>query len=1344
MVQPGDVRDASDAAHVGSFPIAAVGASAGGLEPTAELLRGLGAEPHVATVIIHHLDPTHESGLVDILSRATTMPVVAAAEGARVEPNRVYVLPPNAGLLIRRGVLKLVPRSEEGGLHLPIDRFFESLALDRDGTAVGVVLSGSGFDGTEGVKAIKREGGIALAQDATAQYASMPQSAIATGCVDFILPPAGLARELRRMGAHPASPLAPTRDRPEAAEYLQILAAVRAASGIDFACYKPATVRRRLQRRLVMLGLTDLAAYVELLRREPAEVRALCEDVLIHVTGFFRESAAFDALRKHVFPKVCEHRPRDAPIRVWVPGCSTGEEVYSIAICLLEFLMEVQKDLPVQIFGTDLSPAIIERARAGRYPENIELVLSHERLQRFFTKNEAGYQIRRYVRDLCVFAQHDVTRDPPFSAMDLVSCRNLMIYLGPELQNRVIALLHFALREGGFLALGSAETTGTFAGFVAVDGKNKIYKRTSATPRSAFSFANPQLRSHFAAPPTGPTLPLERAIGNRSADSSDVQREADRLVLAAFGPPGVVVGDDLAIVQFRGPTGPFLEHAQGAASLDLLRTVREELRLPLRRAIDQARSTRRRAREVGLTLVDGERYRTVALEVVPFAVHPAEQGFLLVLFEDVTSKEAAAAAPSVARGSDAEQATESGLRQELASTRQYLESVIEQLEASNEELKAANEEIVSSNEELRSTNEELQSAKEELQATNEELRTLNDELKERNIEATRLSDDLTNVLTSAEIPILIVGRDLRLRRFTPSAGKVFGLLATDLGRSIRDVGRIVALAPELMPRIVEVIEHFAPVELSVQDGSGYRFRVWLRPYVTLDGRIDGIVISARDVDAESRTADRLVAATRYAEGIVETVRDGLVVLDPDLRVQSANTAFLDAFRLASKDVVGRRLDEIGRPELATPALRSVLEGLGQRGTTDDFRLEHTDETGSASVLLINARRIEGMGLLLVALQDVTEAERTRIARADLSFRDALTGAAEAIVMVDPAGRVLYANPAAAQVFGFEGEELTGMSVDLLLPERLRTIHAGHRAGHPATPSAPPVGPRRDVVGRRKDGSEFPIEVALSTMTRDDGPVVVAFVTDVTQRRETERQIALYQDRLRRMAFDAVLTEQRERRRIAIALHDRIGQAIALAQIKLTSVRGDLVGAPRAAVDGAVDVLERAIADQHTLIFDLSPPVLYDLGLKEALAWLAEDVEKRHGVHVGFVDDGSEKPLDDAAKAVVFRAVRELIMNVLKHAKAAAKVSLRRVHDELEVDVVDDGVGFPPETPADRPSGAGFGLLSVREQIAGLGGAMTIESAPRQGTRVSIRVPLQVRPSPSQKAPEQPTGEEETP
>jgi two-component system CheB/CheR fusion protein len=1320
-----------------SFPVVAIGASAGGLAPTSELLRELGGEPGLALVIIHHLDPTHASGLVDILSRSTPLPVTAATDGLCVEKNHVYVIPPNAGLLVAGGVLRLVPRSDEGGVHLPINRFFESLALDRDGLAGGVVLSGSGFDGTDGIKAIKREGGITLAQDATAEYGSMPESAIATGCVDFILPPVGLARELRRLGAYTPALRARPPSGTDGRDYLQILALMRRASGVDFASYKPTTIRRRMERRLFFRGLSDLSAYLELLQRDPAEVTALCEEALIHVTSFFRDPEVFEALCTLVFPKLCENRAENAPIRIWVPGCSTGEEVYSLAICLREFLRTARRELPIKIFGTDLSAAVVDKARSGRFSASIASEVSEGRLQGFFSKSEQGYQIRRDLRDVCVFAQHDVARDPPFAAMDLISCRNLMIYLGPELQDRVLGLLHYALNEPGFLLLGNAETVRAFPGFVVVDGKHKLYARTSAAPRQSFDFTTPHPPRDRSLPGPAVASLLEAGAGARSPGQSDVQREADRLVLAKFAPAGVVVNDDLVVIQFRGKTGAFLEHAPGAASLDLLHTAREELRLPLRRAIDHARSTDGTARETDIALYAEEKRRSVAIEVVPFWVQAARQRFFVVLFEDVTPAQTGAEG-RVMPAEAAAPAPENALGQELASTRQYLESVIEQLEATNEELKAANEEVVSSNEELRSTNEELQSAKEELQATNEELRTVNDEMRDRNVEATRLSDDLTNVLTSVEIPILMLGRDLRLRRFTPAAAKLFGLLASDLGRALNEVPRIIAVAPALVATVPEVLEHLRPIESTIQDASGRHFALSVRTYLTLDGRVDGTVVTARDIDAQTRSAERVEAARAYAQAVIDTVRDGLVVLDRELRITSANKAFLHTFRLACEQVLGRGLDELGRPELAGPSLSKLLGGMGVDEIVEGFRVQQNDGAGGPRAFMVNARRIEQTELLLVAYEDVTLAEH---ARAAIEFRDVLAGAAEGVLMVDTAGRVRFVNRSAAAIFGYESEELVGHPVDLLLPEPLRELHARERASYLAAPSPRIMGRSREVVGRRKDGTELPVEVTLSTVAQLGGAVVVAFVTDITERRIAEKKILAYQDELRRMSFDAAVTEERERRRIATALHDRMGQALALTQIKLTSIRDELAGDARSAVDGAVELLSQAIADARTLIFDLSPPILYDLGLEEALGWLAEDLQKRHGIKIEVVNDGAIKPLDDAAKVIVFRAVRELLMNVLKHAKTLeAKVTVTRSDGQCRIDVEDRGAGFDPEG-AREPGSVGFGLLSARAQIARLGGRLEIQSAPGRGTLATVQVPLQVsdaRPAPSaQSAPPDP-------
>ena len=1159
----------------GPFPIVGVGASAGGLAATSELLRHLGPDPRVALVIVHHLDRSHDSSLVDLLSRVTPLPVQIARDGGLVEANNVYVVPPNAGLEITAGRLKLTPRLEPGGLHLPVDHFFESLAADRTVDGIGVVLTGTGADGSMGIKTIKAGGGITFAQDASAEYGGMPQNAIATGCVDHVLPAGAIARELVRLGGR-ASLLGGNEE--DAAELPRILSALTRSSGIDFANYKQSTLQRRVQRRVVINRLPSWREYADLLERSPDEARALCDEVLIHVTSFFRDGEMFESLKTAVFPRLLAGRPRDACIRIWVPGCSTGEEVYSIAIALREYLADADAaEVPIKLFGTDVSPAAIDRARAGRYPASIKDNVAEGRLARFFVASDGAYQVRRDLRDLCVFAKQDATRDPPFAGMDLISCRNLMIYLGSPLQDRVLPIFHYALKELGFLVLGTSETIRSFPGFAALDLKNRIYTRTAAVPRLLFAFNDPPLTQ----------LAPHDVLPAKPSGGLDVQREADRLVLAEYAPPGVVITDDLAIVQFRGRTGGFLEPTPGVASFDLLRMVREDLRLVLRQTIDDARGRQTRARRTAVAI--GPRTGGVEIEVIPLRVGSSPQRFYVVLFREVNGPGGADAAVAAASAAVGENTDEHPLAQELAATRQYLESVIEQLEVSNQELRAANEEIVSSNEELRSTNEELQMAKEELQASNEELGTVNDEMTVRNLETTRLNDDLTNLLTSVEIPIVILGRDSCIRRFTPAAGKLFRLADGDIGRPIGETRPIIA-APELQGMINVVLQRLLPVDSSVQDDDGRWHQVTVRPYLTLDNRIDGTVVMAFDIDAAKKGTQLLGAARQYAESIVDTMRECLVVLDCQLRVRSANRAFRRMFALGDKDIVGQSLQQVGGGDWNVPALKRQLETLGTTDKIEGYRLEWASPSGARRAFLLNARHIEHTMSILLALEDVTEKERAELAvrRAELGFREMLSAAAEAIVMTDAAGRIVFANASSAGMFGYAPNELLGLSVETLVPERLRVAHVQHRARFAEAPSPRPMGIDRELRGRRKDGSEFPVEITLSPMPSEDGPLVVGFIADVTRRREADRRRA-YQEKLQQMTSMVAVAEERERRRIAVDLHDHIGQALALAQIKLTGLRGQVTGAVGGALDHAIELLARSIDDTRTLIFDLSPP-----------------------------------------------------------------------------------------------------------------------------------------------------------
>jgi two-component system CheB/CheR fusion protein len=839
----------TEPSNVASYPIVAIGASAGGLQAFSDLLRALPPEPGLALIFIPHLDPTHESAMVELLARTTRIPVRQAEEGVSVVYNAVYVLPPNSEMTISEGVLHLAKRDAARGHHMPIDTFLRSLASDQKSNAIGVILSGTANDGTAGLAAIKNEGGITFAQDPeTAKYDGMPSSAVAAGVVDYVLPVERIAEELVRLQQHPTEHERAT-DVFDGKERLlqEIFRLLKSYSKVDFVDYKAATIRRRILRRMNINQSGDLADYVKLLHRKPQEVEALYRDVLINVTSFFRNPEVFKSLREVVYPKMLQGRPASEPVRVWVPGCSTGEETYSHAISLVEMFSEMQVDLPIQIFGTDLSEAAIQRARIGLYKENIANEVSEIRLRRFFHKVSEGYQISKSVRDMCIFARQNVFNDPPFSRMDLISCRNVLIYLSPVLQKKVIPIFHYALKDRGFLLMGNTEgLLGAGAEiFDLVDRKSKIYQKKPVPSPVTFALALSAHNTEAGQPRNDRAVKAEEA----PKPPADVQREADRLLLSKYVPSAVVVNDELEILQTRGRTNRYLELPAGKASLNLLKMARPGLLYELRSLVDQARKNSVPVSKEGIVL-EGDGRSTVRLEIIPFRTPARDQRHFLVLFEDNEPGRVAAEPPapslSPEESSQARDIQIAQLKQELASTKEYLQSIIESQEATNEELQSANEEIQSGNEELQSTNEELQTSKEELESANEELNTVNEEIQHRNQELAQLSNDLINLLTSATIPMIMLGEDLRIRRFTPEAERVFGFSNHDRGKALTHL-RLHFDLPQLERWMLDVMRDVAmrSEHIRARDGKTYSLRI--TPYRTMENKIDGVVLTLLDI-----------------------------------------------------------------------------------------------------------------------------------------------------------------------------------------------------------------------------------------------------------------------------------------------------------------------------------------------------------------------------------------------------------------------------------------------------------------------------------------------------------------
>jgi two-component system CheB/CheR fusion protein len=956
------------------FPVVGIGASAGGFEAFGEMLSALPADTGMAFVLILHLDPTHESMLAPLLSRKSALPVSQVTEGTAVEPNHVYVIPPNARMGIQRGRLNLLQRPAPGEKNMPIDYFFQSLAESCKDSAVGVILSGTATDGTFGMRAIKAEGGICFAQDEeSAKYPGMPASAIGANCVDFVLPPRKIATELTRIVRNRASsPLASDR---EAASLVRaandvhirkLLLLIRNATGVDFTYYKSNTIHRRIARRMLLRKVGSIREYVESLRRDGAELDALYQDILIHVTSFFREPEIFQILESHIVPSLLEGKTERDPVRVWVPGCSSGEEAYSIAIVLAECLGGRLGKIRVQIFATDLSEPSIEQARAGVYTGTTLANVRPERLARFFVKSNGGYQVTQSLREMCTFARQDLTHDAPFSRIDLISCRNVLIYLEPLLQKRVLSAFHYALKDKGVLLLGKSETLSAFPDlFTPVEKKGKFYRRRAVA-------ASPQFRAAAAfdrgGPPGKPIKP--------PPPPPDLQREADRVVWSRYAHAGAIVDENLQILHFRGDTSPYMAPASGAASLHLLKMIRSDLLVELRSVFYKAKKENTPARKEGVQLSSDGRLREVSLEVVPLSSLDSAERHFLILFE-----ESARSGPAKAvRQVKADIAPAPKLQQELLATREYLQAIIEEQETTNEELKAANEEALSNNEELQSTNEELETAKEELQSTNEELVTLTEQQVARNVELTQANDDLRNVLDGVQIPILMLGDDRRIRRFTPSAERVFNLLPSDVGRPIQNLRPNLDL-PDLQPLISRTTDTLAVQRQEVRDAEGRYYDLSIRPYRTSDNKIDGVLIALVDTDALKRSLEEARRAFNYASAIVETVREPLVVLDSGLHVVTANQAFYGAFQISAEEVEKRAIFDLEHGAWNIPDLRKLLERiLPGNAHFSDFKLTHAFPKIGRRTLSLNARRLrqedQSEEMILLAMEDLTDREAT--------------------------------------------------------------------------------------------------------------------------------------------------------------------------------------------------------------------------------------------------------------------------------------------------------------------------------------------------------------------------------
>jgi two-component system CheB/CheR fusion protein len=1143
---------------VRSCPVVGIGASAGGLEACKAFLDAMPGNSGIAFVLVLHLDPKRESMMAELLGKRTAMPVVEVAHGVALKPDHVYVIPPATYITVRDGDVFHEPPVKQRGISMPIDHFFRSLAGARGERAIGIVLSGTGSDGAAGLKEIKGAGGMTMVQQPeTAAYDGMPRAALMTGAVDYALPIDRMPDVLLKYVNHPyvaaadGAAQAPILDQLGVEHLRSILNILRFQAGTDFQSYKKGTLSRRIHRRMGLRHVTSAADYVELLRTDREELQNLFKDLLIGVTAFFREPEAWEVLDKEVLAPLVRGKPPNEAIRVWVAGCATGEEAYSIAMLLHEQMETQHKNLSLQIFASDLDESAIKIARTALYPESVAADVGPARLKRFFTAENGHYRVAKRVRESVVCAPQNLLSDPPFSKLDLITCRNVMMYFEADVQRRLIELFHFALRDNGCLFLGKSESlSGTAKLFAPISKEWRIFRRleTSQPPRGLFPVM-----------PAGEAL-VEEGSTPTATHVRQMSRveTARRLLLERYAPAAVVVDRRYEAQFFHGALKNYFQFPDGEPTTNIVEMAVEGLRPKLRTALQKAMADAQTVTAVAQKIARNGKFVTVRIVVEPIPSYRGEVGLLLVSFTDQEAAvEGPSAEPPKPKGatpglqrSEQEEALHQ-LEDELQATRSDLQLTIEELETANEELKASNEEVMSMNEELQSTNEELETSREELQSLNEELTTVNRQLEEKLGELESINNDLVNLLSSTHIATLFLGLDQKIRRFTPSCAEFLSIIDSDVGRPIGDLSLRID-DPGLKADIDRVIDKLTPVEAEVRSDRGQWFLRRITPYRTAENRIEGVVCTYTDITGLKLAARKLESRDRQQVAVVALGRTALDEIELQALFDRAATAVAEQLRCEFSEVlalmpggrtflrragsgwktgsVGQTSSAVGIESLAGYALQTggpvIVEDLGKekRFGLSALNREHgvvsgvgvlvgpEDDRWGALCVLSAARReftVDDVNFLQAianvlsgAIARARAEEEVRLARARLS--GILDNAVDAIISIDHFQKITMFNRGAEKIFGYAAKEVLGQALTMLMPARFRPAHEGHVRAFGATAVvARQMAERQEIFGRHKDGTEFAAEASISKIETPGGLVFTAILRDITERKHAE-------------------------------------------------------------------------------------------------------------------------------------------------------------------------------------------------------------------------------------------------
>lgn len=1319
----------------GAIPVVGLGASAGGLLAYSDFLDATPSDTGTAFVLVHHVDPDHKSLMADILATHTDMPVVLAEDKSEVQADHVYVIPPNYYLEIKEGVLHLSKPMDRRGTRLPIDMFLRSLAKDLGQNAIAVILSGTGSDGSAAIREIKEKNGIVLVQDPIeAQHDGMPRSAIATGAADHIVEVAKMPDIIADYVRHPFVKNGKVKKvlGENAKDSLeQIIEVLKAHSPIDFNLYKNGTLLRRIERRMALRHMENSGDYLALLKDSDEEAQNLCTDLLISVTSFFRDAEAFEFLEKNVIDGLVKSHDAGHPVRIWVPGCATGEEAYSLAMVIIEKISTLRKNVKLQVFASDVDERALAIARNGVYPESIAEDVSESRLKRFFLAEDHSYRVTPELRDAVVFANQNILSDAPFSKIDMISCRNLMIYLTPDAQERVIQLFHFSLNDSGVLFLGMSETTGNYeALFEPVSKKYRLYKRVPHTRSRAFDF--PIVQRPFANPATIPTRGHFPATSNKLAELSQ------SLLVEHYAPAAVLINTQSEALYLEGPTDNYLRVPSGETSRDLLAMARQGLRARLSTAIRKARAEDADAVERA-TITRGNERVGVTIHVHPVAYGEAK--LFLVTFADQPAKEA------VLASEEPNAEVNRQLEQELETTRADLRTTIRDYERSTEELKAVNEEAMSMNEEFQSTNEELETSKEELQSLNEELTTLNTQLQQKIDDERRMSDDLNNLLSSSGIATLFLDTDFKIMRFTPAVRDLFNLITKDIGRPFSDItGKV--KDPDILKDAEKVLDTLVTSECEVESNDGRWFVRRILPYRTQSGKIDGVAVTFSEVSDLKELQRETAAAREFAESIISTVREPMLVLDGNFKILSASLSFNRMFATEGADIIGKDLFAIQNKQWLVPRLRELLETvLPEKVTVEAFDISlDAGELGHREMLL-NARRIEGRPKdeesILLAVEDVTEQKKAQRAILDREARLSaiLEAAPEAIVTIDEEGIIGSFSPGAETIFGFSADEVIGKNVNILMPEPDRSKHDSYLEHYLKTGEKKIIGVGREMFGGRKDGSRVPIRLTVSELKLDGVRHFLGIMQDLTT--EKERQAELH--RAQKMEavgqltgglahdFNNLLTvvignlELLEMRTDEKKLHGLIKEALEASNLGAALTSQLLSFAKRQSLAPENVALNKLVKTMLPILTrTLNEQIAIETRLADDLAATVADPGQIESVILNLAINARDAMPDGGTLIIETSNV------TLDAAYAATQVDVTP-GDYVCLSVTDTGVGMTPETQSrvfepffttkGPGAGSGLGLSMVYGFAKQSGGHVAIHSKIGEGATIKLFLPV---------------------